>query len=129
MRAFSSIPALFATASLFAAPFPALAMASDSAPEGVWRGALETPAGDLRLELELEAESEGLSAVLISIDQGDARVPADEAVFDGADATLTLVFNDLQARYEAQFTQDRLDGVFTQAGIELPLVMEPGVYD
>lgn len=95
-------------------------------PEGVWRGALETPAGALRLELEIEAEADGLAAVLVSLDQGGARLRADEAVFDTAEASLTAVFSALGARYEAQLAIDRLDGVFTQGGAQLPLVMERG---
>jgi hypothetical protein len=94
---------------------------------GVWHGRLEAGSTDLRMELELLAQDEGLQASLISLDQGGARIPASAAERDGT--RLRLTFNSIAARYEAEVMQTRLSGVFVQGGEEFDLEFVRGRFD
>ncbi len=106
-------------AAIFAAlTFSAAAAAEDL--HGVWRGVLATPAGELRIEMEIGEET----AVLVSVDQGGARIEASEV--DAGGVRFHAAFPSLAASYEAELDAGRLDGVFTQGGAALPLALERG---
>ncbi|MHA6288032.1 alpha/beta hydrolase [Maricaulis sp. CAU 1757] len=101
---------------------PAMAGAPDFA--GVWRGALDTGMGELRLELHVSETGDGLSGHLVSVDQGNAEIPAASMSAD-ADR-LVAEFPSINARYEARLgAPDRLDGTFTQ-GRAMGLVLVRG---
>lgn len=92
----------------------------------VWRGVLEIGGQSLRLELELDASAEPPSAVLVSLDQGGARIPMSEITLDGD--RLALAQPRMGLSYEGRRQDGRIIGVFTQAGASADLVFEPGQF-
>jgi pimeloyl-ACP methyl ester carboxylesterase len=105
----------------------ASAHARDERFEGAWNGVLDVGAAQLRLELRIE-ESEGrYSAVMISVDQGGAQIPASSISFENA--TVDVVMAAMGARYTATLSDGRLEGIFAQGGAELPLEMARGAVE
>jgi len=90
---------------------------------GEWVGALATPAAKLRLGLTVarDSSSGGLTGVMTSLDQGNAKIPATLALHGD---TLVVSMPAAQATYTAVFdaAKDSLRGTFTQ-GASLPLDM------
>ena len=89
---------------------------------GNWSGTLATPTAKLRLALTVTRDSSGgLSAVLTSLDQGNAKIPATVVVHGD---TIVASMAAVQASYVAVLTaaRDSLRGAFTQ-GAPLPLDM------
>jgi len=90
---------------------------------GEWVGKLATPAAKLRLGLSVarDASSGGLTGVLTSLDQGNAKIPATLALHGD---TLVVSMPAAQATYTAVLdaAKDSLRGTFTQ-GAPLPLDM------
>src|SRR5512146_1527788 len=89
---------------------------------GNWMGTLVTPGARLRLALTVARDSAGaLSAVLTSLDQGNAKIPATVAVRGD---TLVVSMTSAQATYTAALDAkgDSLRGEFFQGGA-LPLAM------
>ncbi|HEY6827925.1 MAG TPA: alpha/beta fold hydrolase, partial [Gemmatimonadaceae bacterium] len=90
---------------------------------GEWVGTLATPAAKLRLGLSVarDASSGGLTGVLTSLDQGNAKIPATLALHGD---TLVVSMPAAQATYTAVLdaAKDSLRGTFTQ-GAPLPLDM------
>ena len=92
---------------------------------GNWMGTLVTPAARLRLALTVARDSAGaLSAVLTSLDQGNAKVPATLAIHGD---TIIVSMASAQATYTAALDAkgDSLRGEFFQGGA-LPLAMGRG---
>ncbi|MFT3996429.1 MAG: serine hydrolase, partial [Asticcacaulis sp.] len=91
------------------------ARAADNPFYGTWTGILD--AGAARLTLRLVIDAKGV--VLISVDQGGARIPASGASIEGE--RIRLAFSAIKATYEGALSSDRhIDGTFTQGG-PLPL--------
>jgi len=90
---------------------------------GEWIGTLATPAAKLRLGLTVarDSSSGGLTGVMTSLDQGNAKIPATLALHGD---TLVVSMPAAQATYAAVFdaAKDSLRGTFTQ-GAPLPLDM------
>ena len=90
---------------------------------GEWIGTLATPAAKLRLGLSVarDSSSGGLTGVMTSLDQGNAKIPATLAVHGD---TLVVSMPAAQATYAAVLdaAKDSLRGTFTQ-GAPLPLDM------
>jgi len=90
---------------------------------GEWVGTLVTPAAKLRLGLTVarDSSSGGLTGVLTSLDQGNAKIPATVAMHGD---TLVVSMPAAQATYTAVLdaAKDSLRGTFTQ-GAGLPLDM------
>ena len=90
---------------------------------GEWTGTLATPAARLRLGLTVarDSSSGGLTGVMTSLDQGNAKIPATLALHGD---TLVVSMPAAQATYTAVFdaAKDSLRGMFTQ-GASLPLDM------
>lgn len=92
---------------------------------GDWYGKLETPMGNLRMVFHItEYEGGELSALLDSPDQGTKGIAASAITYKGE--TLTVEMMGGSASFEGNFNADKemIDGVFKQAGQELPLIME-----
>jgi len=93
---------------------------------GEWTGTL---AGRLHLVFHIDRSADGaLHCILESVDQGDARVPADGASFDEK-RTLHVDMKRIGASYEGKLSDDGtlVDGYFQQGGAQLSLVLRrPG---
>src|SRR6187551_2176530 len=87
---------------------------------GNWLGSLATPGLSLRMALTVSREANGnLTAVMTSLDQGNAKIPATVAVHGD---TLVLTMAMAHASYRAVVVGDSLHGSFVQ-GPALPLNM------
>jgi uncharacterized protein len=104
-----------------------ISMAQD-APSGVdryagyWTGTLTVPGSALRLALSLSRAADGsLTATLISLDQGNAKLPSTATVYND---TLVVTVTAVVATYTATLNQrgDTLTGTFLQ-GSGYPLTM------
>lgn len=94
---------------------------------GQWAGGIEVPGAGVTLRLRFhvsEADGGGLEAVMISVDQGNARVPVETVEVDGRGVAMGIPA--LAVSFEGVLSDDRaaIDGTFTQAGQALPLVLE-----
>ena len=89
---------------------------------GNWEGTLEGPG--LRLVLKMSNEGGGAKAVLVSLDQGNAEIPASSIA--QKDSKLTLEVKMVGGRFEAEINKDgsELSGMWSQGGNELPLKLK-----
>lgn len=87
---------------------------------GEWRGALDLGSQRLRLRLVVEA---GPRASLYSIDQGNAAIPVATTTIAGDRLSLSMPV--IQASFQGQLRDGRIEGQFTQGGT-LPLVFTRG---
>jgi hypothetical protein len=106
---------------------PQAAAAKPAAPsdiDGSWTGKLATPNANLTLNLKITNMDTGLTAQIQSPDQSPNWAPATSIARDGD--KLTVTFNAFAASYEGKISADHtsIDGHFTQAGNELPLVLK-----
>lgn len=92
--------------------------------DGSWTGKLETPSANLTLNLKITNMDTGLAAEIQSPDQSPNWAPATSIARDGD--KLTITFNAFAATYEGKISADHtnIEGHFTQAGNELPLVLK-----
>jgi|GEM_PF-1524709 len=97
---------------------------------GSWVGSIKpVPNAEMELTvvLEFEEESPGVySASLSSPDQGASDIPADAFSVEGNE--LTLEINRMRLEIETTITGDQMSGMFTQAGREIPIVLDKGEY-
>ena len=111
-------------ATFFLLMLAVLPLAAQSKVAGEWLGALDVGAVNLRLALHVEEkDGGGLGVVLDSLDQG-AKVPVDEAVFEGG--RLRLALKTIGASYEGTMSADggTLQGTWSQGGRQLPLTFQ-----
>lgn len=118
----------FALAAVLAATTIAGAAPADAQTKtvaGSWGGVLDAGVARLRLKLIVQPAGEGLSATLISVDQGGASFPA--TVQTRADS-VTFDAPMVGAAYRAVLSanRDTLTGTWTQGPGALPLVMVRG---
>jgi len=87
---------------------------------GTWEGTLQAGAS-LRLVLTISNGKDGAEAVLVSLDQGNAKIPVTTVTQKGA--KLTLQVNAVGGGYDGEVSPDgtQLNGTWTQAGNSLPL--------
>ena len=102
----------------------ALAQAPALAPDptGNWAATLVTPAGKLRLTMNISKAADGLYiGALVSVDQGGARMPIDTIKLDGK--KLHLELNRIAGVYDGilDTTSAKIEGTWTQGGPPLPL--------
>src|SRR5690606_28458920 len=83
---------------------------------GEWFGALDLGSQRLRLRLVV---SEGPSATLYSIDQGNSAIPVESISIEGPSISLALPV--IGASFSGRLSGGRIEGQFTQRGT-LPLV-------
>ncbi|WP_439632997.1 alpha/beta hydrolase family protein [Glycocaulis sp.] len=103
------------------------AQARDERFSGVWNGVLDVGAAQLRLELRIEENEDGYSAVMVSVDQGGAAIPVSN--LDVEYPQIDLQMAAMGARYIATLTEGRLAGTFSQGGAEFPLEMARGAVE
>lgn len=87
---------------------------------GEWHGALDLGSQRLRLRLVVE---EGPRATLYSVDQGNAAIPVGATSITGDRLSLSIPV--IQASFQGQLRDGRIEGQFTQGGT-LPLVFTRG---
>ena len=109
------------------APIGGAALAQEPDPTnfvGYWMGALDLGGAQLRMRVEIIAEDGALSAVMYSVDQGNAEIPVVSTTVTGASLALSMPM--IAGSYEGDLAEDAetIDGTFTQAGTALPLVLE-----
>ncbi|XBQ16457.1 MAG: alpha/beta hydrolase [Oceanicaulis sp.] len=110
----------FTLAVLAAVVTVAAAHADETDFAGRWTGELDAGAAVLTLDLELSRDETGWTGVLISVDQGGARIPLQTVQIDG-DA-VSLAAPALQMRYEGRLQDGAISGEFRQGGLVAPLV-------
>ncbi len=99
---------------------PLMAAADADGLVGRWAGALDTGGQILNLELELEGgPDEGWSAVVVSVDQGGARIPVSKVVVATPEFRLELAA--IAASFDGLVSGDSIIGTWRQGGAELPL--------
>lgn len=103
------------------------AQARDERFAGAWNGELDVGAAQLRLELRVTENADGYGAVMVSVDQGGAQIPASQLNFDGD--TIEVIMSAMGARYTAALEDGALVGIFHQGGAEFPLVMARGAVE
>lgn len=91
---------------------------------GEWEGTLETPGLRLRLKLSNLENGGGAKAILVSIDQGGAEIPATSVEQKGPQLTIDLKM--VNGSYKAELNKEgnELKGDWTQAGNTLPLLLK-----
>ncbi|WAC47617.1 serine hydrolase [Asticcacaulis sp. SL142] len=95
--------------------------AADSDLIGTWSGPLNIGATSLRLRFVI---TDARTAKVVSLDQGNAEIPASSVHLDGKKADLG--FKSINARFEGELTdKDTLTGTFTQ-GAPIPLILKRG---
>ncbi|MDH3224284.1 MAG: hypothetical protein OEO23_11260, partial [Gemmatimonadota bacterium] len=72
---------------------------------GGWLGTLDVGAATLRLALSVESDDEGLSATLLSVDQGNQVIPVESITLDGDAVTFSAPA--IGASYEGSLRPDR----------------------
>ena len=96
---------------------------ADPAFDGRWAGVLDAGAQPLRLELEIDLSGDEPSLILISVDQGGARVPMSIVRFDSAQ--LHFSTPGLALQYDGVLEGGVITGTFNQGGLSTTLVFEP----
>jgi len=91
---------------------------------GYWRGELKTPGTTLALGLEFTEPGEPLQIFLDSPDQGVEGIPA--TGLRHHDGRLTVLFASLAAELRLALESETLQGVWIQAGQEMPVEFSRG---
>ncbi len=111
---------LILAASLFGFPLRAAEPPSPDA-IGTWSGRLNVGAVSLRLRLII---TDAKTARVISLDQGNAEIPASKVEISGA--AIALEFKSIGGKFEGKLKdRDTIEGVFTQ-GAPVPITMKRG---
>ena len=87
-----------------------------------WSGSLDAGSGvKLRLKLEIEGKGDTRKAVLISVDQGNARIPVKTISFD--DGKLSFTTPMVNGSYTGNLSDsgNSASGTWSQNGVDLPL--------
>jgi pimeloyl-ACP methyl ester carboxylesterase len=89
---------------------------------GSWHGALDIQGTQLRLVFHIEKTADGYATKMDSPDQGASGIPTDATTWK--ENTLTIKAAALGMEYNAQLKDGKLEGTFSQAGMNLPLLLE-----
>ena len=99
-------------------------------PDGPWSGKVETGSLAMNLTFNFENSGDGLACTLDSPDQGIKGI---EAIVEAyMEDSVRVQMPSISASYGGRITRDtngmpeRIEGVFSQAGMSLPLDLEPG---
>ncbi|MDR0798180.1 MAG: S9 family peptidase [Dysgonamonadaceae bacterium] len=93
-----------------------------TAQTGDWKGALDVQGMQLELIFHIVDENGALAATLDVPMQGATGVPVEKTEF--ADGTLILKMPTLQADFKGKLEDGKINGTFSQMGMDLPLVLE-----
>lgn len=89
---------------------------------GIWQGTLDLQGTKLRIVFNVFENDEILTSTLDSPDQGVKGISVDTTVFEND--YVKFVINSLQAKFEAAFNGEEINGTFFQAGYEFPLILK-----
>ena len=89
---------------------------------GSWQGNISVQGTEMPLVFNIQNDDGTLSSTMDSPSQGATDIPMDETSFENN--TLTIEFKQAGIRYVGNYSEDKIDGTFYQAGMELPLVLE-----
>ena len=99
-------------------------------PDGPWSGKVDTGSLAMNLTFNFENSGDGLACTLDSPDQGIKGI---EAIVEAyMEDSVRVQMPSISASYGGRITRDtngmpeRIEGVFSQAGMSLPLDLEPG---
>jgi hypothetical protein len=90
--------------------------------EGVWEGALDVGGNTLRLSLTLANKDGGATGTLVSIDQGNARIPL--SVITQTDTKLTFTAPAVGGSFAGDLKDAQIVGTWTQGPTSLPLTLK-----
>ncbi len=90
---------------------------------GDWQGALDVQSATLRLVLHVTTTDGKTEAVLISIDQNEAHLPATS--IERAGDTMKFDLLTIDGHYTGKLSADEhsVDGTWSQNGVDLPLTL------
>lgn len=94
--------------------------------KGSWRGTLDLGVQKLRLVFNITETDDKCTATMDSPDQSVAGIPVSSVHFDGK--TLEISDNTMGLTFEGELTDGMIKGMFRQAGINIPLVLERGTF-
>lgn len=100
--------------------FTTMAKAQDI--NGAWKGVLAVQGMEMELIYHLSTETGELTATMDVPLQGATGIPMEGATF--MDNTLTITMAAMQMKYVAKLNGEKFEGTYTQAGQEMPLVLE-----
>lgn len=89
---------------------------------GIWQGTLDLQGTKLRIVFNVFEKDGILTSTLDSPDQGAKDIPVDTTVFEND--YVKFVINSLQAKFEAAFNGEEINGIFFQMDYEFPLILK-----
>lgn len=105
---------------LAVAAFMLLASTAANAQQGAWKGELDVFGTKLPLVFNFTADGCSLDSPA----QGAKGIPAQKSVAE--DGTIKVTIAMIGATFEGKQSDNRIEGVFSQGGANLPLVLTPG---
>jgi hypothetical protein len=97
--------------------------ASDAEPQGIWTGALSVRGTKLRLVMKVARDAKGqLNGTMDSPDQGARDLPMSHVTF--TNGTMRMDWQGINASFEGDLADGKLDGEWRQMGASLPLVLQ-----
>ena len=89
-----------------------------------WQGVLDLGAAKLTLNIEINKNEEGHSAVIYAVEQGNAEIPVDETKI--TDEQITLELTSIKARFEGKIDDSGQAclGTFSQHGMDFELELK-----
>lgn len=99
------------------------ARGTDAEPQGVWFGTLSVRGTKLRLVMKVARNEKGeLSGTMDSLDQGVRDLPASQVSF--TNGLMHMEWQGINATFEGDLADGKLDGEWRQAGANFPLVLQ-----
>lgn len=91
---------------------------------GTWSGKLNVQNVTLPLVLHVQELGDSLVSTMDSPAQGVKGIKVEETVFK--DGELSVTMKSISASYKGTFAGDSISGIFTQMGMDMPLVLKKG---
>ena len=86
---------------------------------GTWAGKLDAMGTELKINFNIEKTELGYSATMDSPDQGAYGIPCSEFSFTNNKVSFSI--KALMVKYAGTLKDDKIEGTFTQSGINIPL--------
>lgn len=88
---------------------------------GSWKGDLEIQGMKLPIILNISKTEKGYSSTLDSPNQSATGIPVDNTQYQNG--TLKIEVNKLNLQYSGKWNADKIEGTFSQNGLQIPLVL------
>lgn len=108
-----------------AAVAASVALACSAQVDGPWHGSLDLGGVQMPVVFNFMAKGDSLAVTLDSPLQGAKGMPAQASI---SGDTLRVAVESIGAKYVGVASPGRIEGRFSQSGMALPLVLEPGEY-